>query len=305
VIKHFQIMKRTIISIFLLASVNAFAQTDTLKQYINKALLPLKISVQSLQSENSRLKSEINKLSTQLSNANMSIDSLRKQTEANSNAINKTSQELGLKITTTETNANQKISAVDKSLSKNSLYGIIGVLSAILLSGLLYWLLSKRQRTDKTDVEEQLSQTKKTIEEEQIQINTKLAELYNGQMELLKIERKTNPNNTEIDHSLPLKVADEIVKMQMNLAYMDSKIKGHRQLSIAVTNVFDNFIANGYEIVDLLNKPFNEGMNMQATMEPDPLLKVGEQIIRRIIKPEIHFNNKIIQHAQVIVAYGE
>jgi len=305
VIKHFQIMKRTIISIFLLASVNAFAQTDTLKQYINKALLPLKISVQSLQSENSRLKSEINKLSTQLSNANMSIDSLRKQTEANSNAINKTSQELGLKITTTETNANQKISAVDKSLSKNSLYGIIGVLSAILLSGLLYWLLSKRQRTDKTDVEEQLSQTKKTIEEEQIQINIKLAELYNGQMELLKIERKTNPNNTEIDHSLPLKVADEIVKMQMNLAYMDSKIKGHRQLSIAVTNVFDNFIANGYEIVDLLNKPFNEGMNMQATMEPDPLLKVGEQIIRRIIKPEIHFNNKIIQHAQVIVAYGE
>ena len=297
--------KSNIISIFLLANLNAFAQTDTLKQYLNKVLLPLRTSVQSLQSENSKLKSEINKLNTQLSNANKSIDSLRKQTEANSNAINKTSQELGLKITTTETNANQKISAVDKSLSKNSLYGIIGVLSAILLSGLLYWLLSKRQRTDKTDVEEQLSQTKKTIEEEQIQINIKLAELYNGQMELLKIERKTNPNNTEIDHSLPLKVADEIVKMQMNLAYMDSKIKGHRQLSIAVTNVFDNFIANGYEIVDLLNKPFNEGMNMQATMEPDPLLKVGEQIIRRIIKPEIHFNNKIIQHAQVIVAYGE
>ena len=117
------------------------------------------------------------------------------------------------------------------------------MLSAILLSGLLYWLLSKRQRTDKTDVEGQLSQTKKTIEEEQIQINIKLAELYNGQMELLKNERKSNINNGEIDHSLPLKVADEIVKMQMNLAHMDTKIKGHRHLSIAVGNVFDNFKA--------------------------------------------------------------
>lgn len=165
--------------------------------------------------------------------------------------------------------------------------------------------MSKRQKTDKSDVESQLSQTKKTIEEEQILINTKLAELYNGQMDFLKMERMAKPNNEEVDHSLPLKVADEIVKMQMNLVHMDNKIRGHKQLSIAVANVFDNFKANGYEIIDHLNKPFKEGMNMQATMEPDPVLKEGEQIIRRIIKPEIHFNNKIIQHAQVIVAYGE
>jgi hypothetical protein len=178
------------------------------------------------------------------------------------------------------------------------------VLTAILLSGLIYWLLSKRQKSDKTKVEEQLSNAKKAIEEEQIQINTKLAELYNGQMELLRTERKTNIS-APIDHSLALKVADEIVKMQMNLAHMDNKVRGHKQLTIAVNNVFDNFRANGYEITDLLNKPYIEGMNLQATMEPDPNLGEGEQVIRRIIKPEIYFNNKVIQHAQIIVAYGE
>jgi hypothetical protein len=150
----------------------------------------------------------------------------------------------------------------------------------------------------------QLSNAKKSIEEEQVQINTKLAELYNGQMELLKHERKANPGN-DIDHSLALKVADEIVKMQMNLVHMDSKVRGHKQLTIAVTNVFDNFKANGYEIVDLLNKPYNDGMNMDASKEPDPTLNEGVQLIRRIIKPEIHYNNKMIQKAQVIVAYGE
>jgi len=296
-------MKKIIVSIFVLLTFWANAQNQPID--FDKDIKPLNQKIESLKFENGKLKNQIITLSNDLLNTNRSLDSLRIQTIANSNAINKTGKDLDSKITTTETNANNKISAVDESLSKNSLYGIIGVLAAVLLSGLLYWLLSKRQKSDKTDVEGQLSQTKKTIEEEQIQINTKLAELYNGQMELLKAERKANHNNGEIDHSLPLKVADEIVKMQMNLVHMDNKIRGHKQLSIAVTNVFDNFKANGYEIIDHLNKPYNEGMNMDASKEPDPSLKEGEQIIRRIIKPEIHFNNKMIQKAQVIVSYGE
>ncbi len=297
-------MKRKItFAIILFSSLVAFAQVT--QEDLEKEIKPLTQKVNSLQSENSKLKSEIGTLNSKLSNAYKSIDSLRTKSQNNSNAITQTANQLGIQIKETGDKNEGKITEVSKSLSKNSLYGIIGVLSAILLSGLLYWLLSKRQQIDKTEAETQLTNAKKSIEEEQVQINTKLAELYNGQMELLKNERKSNPNNREVDHSLPLKVADEIVKMQMNLVHMDNKVKGHKQLTIAVTNVFDNFKANGYEIIDILNKPYKEGMNMQATMEPDPSLKEGEQIIRRIIKPEIQFNNKIIQHAQVIVAYGE
>jgi cell division septum initiation protein DivIVA len=294
--------KHITFAIILFSSLGAFAQVT--QEDLDKEIKPLIQKVNSLQSENSKLKSEIGTLNSKLSNAYKSIDSLRTKTQDNSNAITQTANELGIKIKETGDKNEGKITEVSESLSKNSLYGIIGVLSAILLSGLLYWLLSKRQQTDKTEVETQLSNAKKSIEEEQVQINTKLAELYNGQMELLKQERKANPSN-EIDHSLALKVADEIVKMQMNLVHMDSKVRGHKQLTIAVTNVFDNFKANGYEIVDLLNKPYNDGMNMDASKEPDPSLNEGEQVIRRIIKPEIHYNNKMIQKAQVIVAYGE
>jgi hypothetical protein len=286
----------TLLFTFFTLSVSSQKSTDSLK-IINV----LETKLKTLKTE---LSNQIETVKKTTQKNSILIDSLQRKTVINSNEIAQANEQLGIKITTTENNANQKIQTLDNSLSKNSLYGIIGVLSAILLSGLLYWLLSKKQKSDKTEVETQLSNAKKSIEEEQVQINTKLAELYNGQMELLKQERKANPTS-EIDHSLALKVADEIVKMQMNLAHMDSKVRGHKQLTIAVTNVFDNFKANGYEIVDLLNKPYKEGMNMQATMEPDPSLREGEQIIRRIIKPEIQFNNKIIQHAQVIVAYGE
>lgn len=289
-------------AILLLSSTVAFTQVT--QEEFETRIKPLTEKVGALQKENANRKSEIGVLSEKLKSANDTIETLKQKVQNNSMAISQAEKQLGNQIRETGGKNEGKIIEVSESLSKNSLYGIIGVLSAILLSGLLYWLLNKKQKSDKTEVKTQLSNAKKSIEEEQVQINTKLAELFNGQMELLKQERKENPTN-EIDHSLALKVADEIVKMQMNLVHMDSKVRGHKQLTIAVTNVFDNFKANGYEIVDLLNKPYNDGMNMDASKEPDPTLNEGEQIIRRIIKPEIHYNNKMIQKAQVIVAYGE
>ena len=179
-------MKQIILSIFIVASVNAFAQTETLtKDDLAKELQPLKSSIQTLQKENSSLKTEINNLNTKLSNANKSIDSLRSQTKENSSAISQTANELEIKISATETNANQKITEVDKSLNKNSLYGIIGVLSAILLSGLLYWLLSKRQKTDKTEVVEQLQKTKFLIEESLVKEFRKQTNLIESELQLL------------------------------------------------------------------------------------------------------------------------
>jgi cell division septum initiation protein DivIVA len=55
--------------------------------------------VNSLQSENSKLKSEIGTLNIKLSNANKSIDSLRSKTQENSKAISQTANQLGIQIT--------------------------------------------------------------------------------------------------------------------------------------------------------------------------------------------------------------
>jgi len=297
-------MKKIILiftSLILCSSIQAQPENSTTN---DTALQSLQTQIKELKVEKDSLKAKIQNLQKTITVINTTLSDLQISTNNNSSAIANTASQLGFQISTTGDSANKRIDAVDSDLSKNSLYGIIGVLSAIVLSGLLYLILSKKQKTDKTEVQTQLSNAKKSIDEEQVLINTKLAELFNGQMELLKQERKANPAS-EIDHSLAIKVADEIVKMQMNLIHMDIKVRGHKQLTIAVTNVFDNFKANGYEIVDLLNKPYNDGMNMDASKEPDLSLNEGEQIIRRIIKPEIHYNNKIIQKAQVIVAYGE
>ena len=301
-------MKQTILSLFLLASASAFAQTETIsKQDLDKALHPLKTSVQTLQNENNKLKTEVGNLKNQLSNTNKSIDSLQMQTQANSNAIAQTANELGVKITATETNANQKISEVDKSLSKNSLYVIIAVLSAILLSGLLYWLLSKRQKTDKTEVVNQLQQTKTSIEESLVKEFGKQTDLIESQLELLaqqKTESTINAN-AEPDHSLALKVASEINLIERNINLMDKGTKGLKQLERSVGKLKDNLSANGYEMPELLGKQYHQGMKVIVTSSiPDEELEKGSEIITKVLIPQVNYNEKMIQTAQIEVSVG-
>lgn len=44
---------------------------------------------------------------------------------------------------------------------------------------------------------------------------------------------------------------------------------------------------------------------MVATLEFDESIEQGKQIIKRIIKPQVNYNNKMIQAAKVIVAFNE
>ena len=292
-------MKNRILFTFVLFLVffNTNAQQDSID------ILWKDINV--LKSNNKVLLNSNKELFQQISLLNQNIDSISKIVQSNTLNIQLTADSLGIKISTTESLSNQKYVELGNSLSKSTLYGIIALLFAILISVIVYFFLSKRQRTDKTEVIDQILKTKTILEEEQIKVYSKITEIHQDQLTLIKQERENAPKGVEPDHSLAKKVAEEMVKMQMNLAHMDTKIRGHRQLTIAVTNVYDNLRANGYEITELLGKPYKDEMNMQASKEPDLSLNPGEQKIVRVIKPEILYNGKNIQRAEVIVAYND
>lgn len=298
--------KRATFLILLLSSIHSFAQNVT-REELDNMVKPLNEKIKSLQTENSKFKSELGNLNSQLSIANKSIDSLRTLTTENSHAIFQTANEIGIKITTTETKTNQKIADVDKSLSKNSLYGIIAVLSAVLLSGLLYWLLSKRQKTDKTEVVEQLNKTKISIEESLVKEFGKQTDLIESQLTLLSQQKAESPKSTNAEpgHSLALKVADEITLIERNISLMDKNVKGLKQLLRSVQKLKDNLAANGYEIPELLGKQFHQGMKLIVVNSvPDDNLQKGDEIISKIIKPQVNYNEKMIQSAQVEVSVG-
>jgi hypothetical protein len=284
------------------------AQTETLtKQDLYKELQPLKSSIQTLQIQNSNLKVEVAFLKNQLFATSRTINSLKAQAQANNKAILLTANELGIKILATESNTNQKITEVDESLNQNSLYGIIGVLSAILLSSLLYWLLSKRQKNDKSEVVEQLSQTKASIEESLIKEFGQQTDLIENQLQLLakqKIDSSIN-SNLEPDHSLALKVASEINLIERNIILMDKGTKGLKQLERSVGKLKDNLSANGYEMPEILGKQYHQGMKVIVTSSiPDENLQKDNEIITKVLIPQVNYNEKMIQTAQIEVSVG-
>ncbi|WP_213521603.1 hypothetical protein [Nonlabens sp.] len=249
----------------------------------------------------------ISTLQEQNTNLNASIDSLSQLIQTNSQNIVTNSKELGTKIQETGQKADTQIAQLDSSVEKNRLYWIIATLATLLLGGLIYWLLGKRINSSKTDVETQIRNTKASLEEESVKLDNKLLEVLETQLKLKQEESKSQPNisSEKADHSLALKVADEIVRMQKNLIQMDEKTKGLKQLNSSVQRIQDNFAANGYELVEMLGKEYNEGMKVTANFTPSEDLETGKQIISRIIKPQVNFKGEMIQAAQIEVSVGE
>ena len=269
-------LKYIFISAFLLVA-SLSAQNLGLED-IKKEMQQLYDANKEIKKENDVLRNQVINLSNRFDRTNVKVDSLLNLITANKNAIDKTTSELGSKISKAETNTNQKISNVDESLSKTSLYGIIGVLSTLLLTSLLYVVLSKRQRTDKTDFIDQLSKTKSSIEESLVKEFGKQTELMDSQLQLIEKKRTEPANNlnSEPDHSLALKVASEINLIERNIRLMDPKTKGLKQLQASVGKIKDNLSANGYEMPELLGKQFHQGMKViVASSIPDENLEKG------------------------------
>jgi len=115
-------------------------------------------------------------------------------------------------------------------------------------------------------------------------------------------QHKENKKIVEPDHSLALKVANEITLMERNISHMEQDTKGLKSLIRALERLKDNLTSNGYEIVELLGKPYNEGMKTTIISSlPDEKMDKGTDIITKIIKPQINYNDNLIQMARVEV----
>jgi hypothetical protein len=295
-------MKRQItFAILLISSFGAFAQGVT-KEDLDKEIKPLTEKVNSLQSENRKLKSEIRTLNSKLSIANKNIDSLRISTKDNINAITQTAKQLGIQIKETGDKNEGKITEVYASLSKNSLYGIIGVLSAILLSGLLYWLLSKRQQTDKNQLSNIINSTKNELTQESAKLDVQLLEVIEKQ---LKVADKLNETEPTIDHTFHKNSANELQRIANYVNTLTPESQEAIALQGSLGRLINYFNASDYEITDFTGKEYDERipMKIKETFYEETLTK-GSEVISRTLKPQIKYNGQVIQEAEVTTKYN-
>ena len=289
-----------LVAIFTTVSV-AQSKNDTIKQ--------LQRQIENLGNLNSKLSKQVNsansnikKIEGRLLSTSDSVDVLKEELVLTNKNLQSMATKLEFQIQQLNEKSNSDYSALSKRVSNNNLYWILAIVSIALFGIILFGWLRSRLTMVKTDLSDQIKSSSEAIREEIIKLDNQVFWSLDFQKKLNNTEQNESEN---IDHSLALKVADEIIRIQKNLSNMDQETKGVKQLEFAVERIQDNFTENGYEMVELLNKPYDQGMKLSAKFKTDPALKRGEQIITRIIKPQVNYNDVIIQEAQVEVSVGE
>ena len=287
-------MKKVLILLMVLFPLLGYANNDSI------AIANLQQQVNKQERMIGNLRKEIRSSTSIQKQHALLIDSL-KQTILNTQInLSELSNKLGIDITNTQKQITDNTNSLSDNIKTKTTWGSIIAIGFLLLIVTIYFVLYKRVQKGKSAIDK-IKDTQKSIQEESLKLDGKLVELLNQQLNV-QTNISNNDSANQKDHSLALKVADEIVRIEMNLSRMDSSIKGHKQLSKAVERIKNNFLANGYEMVDMLGKPYNEGMKVVANFISDENLKDGEQLITGIIKPQVNYNGKMIQAAQITVS---
>lgn len=193
----------------------------------------------------------------------------------------------------TEFNNNQ-ISQISENFDNSKSYAktlVIIIFTIIFIILFIVFLKNKKQNNKLNLIfENQLADSQKIVD--WLSIN---------------IDKKLNTQNIEadLDHSFAKKLASEINRISYNLSLMDDSVRGYRQLSSSVKRLKITLNNNDYEMVELLGKKYDPGMNLSADFVTNSNLEKGESIITKIIKPQINFKGKMIQSAEVEVSINE
>lgn len=214
---------------------------------------------------------------------------------------------------TDRVNFNGKIDATDNNVRTNqnllqsrTLYGVIVVIVVlVIIVGVACWLTKRIKSGTSTigDVrraQEALQAAQTKMQEESVKLDNQLLAIVQKQLDA-SASSASKPTG-EPDHTLVVKLADEIARIETNLSKMDKSVRGYKQLVQAKDRMINNVRANGYEIISLLGQEYNDGMQFQTRFVPDESLPEGKRIITGMIKMQVNYNGKMIQPAEIVVS---
>jgi len=300
-------MKYVLLFILIIIELLFSQSGNTSSELSEEQVILLKEKISLLEKQGDKLSDNIRQLQIDQRKTQRQIDSLTEITSKNTLALEKTASILGTQISETKLDANKQFQEVNETVSTNTLYGIIFVLSIVIMSGIMYVILTRKQKSDKSDIIDQLSKTKISIEEGLVNEFSRQTQLLETKIKVIMDEgSKTQPENqVEPDHTMALRVASEINLIERNVKLMDPGTKGLKQLLRSISKLKDNLAANDYEMPELLGKQFHPGMKIiVVTSLPDENLEHGSEIISKILIPQVNYKDKMIQTAQVEVAVG-
>lgn len=232
----------------------------------------------------------------------LAIDSLQDKCKSLEEAQSTDREKINGKIDATDNNVrtNQDL------LQSRTLYGVFVVIVVLAIIVVIAYRLAKRIKSGNSTIGDvrkaqdalQVAQTK--MQEESVKLDNQLLAIVQKQLDASV--PSASKTTGEPDHSLVVKLADEIARIETNLSKMDKSVRGYKQLVQAKDRMINNVRANGYEIISLLGQEYNDGMQFPARFVPDESLPEGKRIITGMTKMQVNYNGKMIQPAEIVVS---
>ena len=306
-------MKHFFITAFILMG---FAVSTVSAENKSKDIESLKTEVSSLMNRQKHLESEVGTLSSKTSDAEKKISDLSSQNKELQSVVDSlqgVSNALAAALRTNKKELSESIGktnelalSTESVLSSRTLWGSCGL--AILLLAIIATIFAflkkiKLGTTSIVDVrraQEALQAAQTKMQEESVKLDNQLLAIVQKQLDASV--PSANKTTGEPDHSLVVKLADEIARIETNLSKMDKSVRGYKQLIQAKDRMINNVRANGYEIISLLGQEYNDGMQFPARFVPDESLPEGKRIITGMIKMQVNYNGKMIQPAEIVVS---
>lgn len=99
----------------------------------------------------------------------------------------------------------------------------------------------------------------------------------------------------------PIEKGNAIANIESNV-YAGAEITTEEKATLEQAK--QELATQGYEVVDMLGKPYNDGMKVLAQFIADETAPVGSRTITGILKPQINKNGVMTQAAEIIVTLG-
>lgn len=229
------------------------------------------------------------------------IDSLQEKCKSLEEAQSMDRDSINGKIKVTNTN----VQTNQDRINTRTWIGVIAVIVVIAIVIGIAFLLSKRIKLGSSTIDdirkaqEGLQTAQEKMQEESVKLDNQLLDVVQKQLEASKAS--TNNVTGEPDHSLIIKLANEIARIETNLSKMDKSVRGYKQLVQAKDRMINNVRAYGYEIISLVGQDYNDGMEYKTRFVPDESLPEGKRVISGMVKMQVNYNGKMIQPAEIVV----
>ena len=281
-----------------------------------KKVEPLRTEVSNLKAQQELLNKEVKALSSKNAKVEGQVSDLQAANEKLFSTVDSLRKENNRLIVSQKADKSELVNSIGKTnevvqdtktvLSSRTLWGIAGLvilLVAIVATTFAFLKKIKLGATSIDDVrkaQEALQATQAKMQEESVKLDNQLLAIVQKQLEASA--SSVNKTTGKPDHSLVVKLADEIARIETNLSKMDKSVRGYKQLVQAKDRMINNVRANGYEIISLLGQEYNDGMQFQTRFVPDENLPEGKRIITGMIKMQVNYNGKMIQPAEIVVS---